>query len=727
MTAPYQGTPPAWQLPPIGQDPQRVLTAINDEGWRRWHEVRQPWLRQVEQNIRVLSGRPDTEWIPALQAFVDPAIFLGDWADERWRQRPVFHRQKKIFDLALAKLTEAVPALTALPAGSDQVDAKLAELFDSVFRYEWDQMDIPLLAFQMYGWMLVAGRGVLKLRWDPDRGPIEEWRGPADVPLPNGELRQVSDAPWVLGPDGQPMVHTDGVGEDGEPQLGPAYRQRAGDLAADAINPTALLLPYGPEPPHRKRWAIHEYWLPCDEIAARFGVTVEPDEPTPSDDLLSTIDFANPFGMPSSAMASGTLSAQPAKTVLRGMCRVRERWERDCPDYPYGRLTLVTQTQVLYDDINPYVVPGEFERVVLPFYVFDRVGYPFRQEGVTDGEVLNPISAAINRRLGGLMDAVDRMEQPNTVVNGAALSPDEADKLWQTGQILTADTFAAGPPVQVISPPPLPPNSAELLRVLQDQLDYIGNLGAGSAGAAVTETASGELQKEVRYDTDRPWGATLRAHSYVWAIVGEDLMFLLGSCMSDDRLLSLMGEDNAATFVQVQRELFKGRINVRPMPEASVLETRSEKQARLAMMVQQFGLDPSVALKQLNYPDVNRALRPGGDAYSLAVRENVEMAGSGVPSPVWPEQRHEVHIQVHLDDMQGQAFREAPPQVQQAKRIHLQLHKAALAVSTIQQTAQSAGVAGAQAHLVQQAMPTPPPGETQATQDSHQPASQMAG
>jgi hypothetical protein len=187
--------------------------------------------------------------------------------------------------------------------------------------------------------------------------------------------------------------------------------------------------------------------------------------------------------------------------------------------------------------------------------------------------------------------------------------------------------------------------------------------------------------------------------------VGLDMMKLLAAHMPAERVLAIAGEDLAWTFLTVQPELFSGRINVRPSPESGVLESRQDRQQRITALVTELGLPPDQALKALNYPDLNRLLRPGGEAYSLAQRENVEMLQSGMPALVWPEQLHDVHIPLHIQAMQGSTFREAPPQAQQAMRIHLQMHKAAFAQQQVEQVQMAAPAVLAQAELGQQAAP----------------------
>ncbi len=99
-------------------------------------------------------------------------------------------------------------------------------------------------------------------------------------------------------------------------------------------------------------------------------------------------------------------------------------------------------------------------------------------------------------------------------------------------------------------------------------------------------------------------------------------------------------------------------------------------------------VDPIQAAKILDMPDVTRALRPGGEAYSMAVRENAEMATSMIPSPVMPEHDHPVHREQHLQFMQTVDFRDADPRLHMAFRIHNMLHDAAMQQQQMQMVQQ---------------------------------------
>ena len=649
-------------LPQIGEDPGQIAAYLNDRLWAGYTELRRPWLRQVEENVRNLAGRQFDAYVPELDQFVDlSSVYLP--GDERWRRAPVLNwLSSHWFVLHLAKLTENLPILGAMPATGDTRDAMTAALFDPFFKYQWNQMRMPELQFRLFGWVLAAGETTCYLRWDPTKGPPSDYYGADTLPL--GQQNAQADSPYL--------------------QQG-TYREKLGDFTCDVLCPTSILWPYGPWPHWAAPFVMREYLLHVDEARARFGAPdLEPDGDLVGNDLLARMEYTSFYGNSGSpGSASWSSWGSQWNTALRDMVRCREYWGRETPVQPYGRLTVATRSRLLFDDINPYVIPGEREKVILPFFRFQKPGLPFRQEGLSDVENLSPIQRAYNRGWAGALDYSDYNEQPPMFYNANIVPDDQIESLSRVGARVgvTGDPNAAAAYLHV---PPIPASITQNLQGLREMMETLGNAGRGGQGNAVTNDASGELQREVRFDADRPDGATLRLASYEWARFGETLVDMAAVCMEDERILAIAGEDQALNFVTVRPDLFMGRVNVYPLPESSVIETRQDKQMRLkdAMMTaaELMAVNPQMAtlfLKQMGYPNIHGALVQGSEAERLAERQIVEMVQSGQLAPVLPEQDHGAHVATVTKYMQGLAYRNLPDPIKQVLRMYRLLHEMA--------------------------------------------------
>lgn len=655
-----QGDPQVRQMPEAGTDPVALCQYLNVSLWQSYRDLRSPWLRQVEENVRNLAGRQYDVWVPEMNEFLNLAqVFLP--GDERWRRAPVFNwLAQQWYQLSLAKLTENIPILGAMPASSDAVDALTAAIFDPFFRYQWRQMGMPEKAFDLMGWVLTAGEVWGKLRWDPSKGP------PSD---------------FYQTPEGAPR------------------QERLGDLSCDILGPTTVLTPYGPESHYEKPWLMHEYLLDVEEAKARWpdcAADMQPDALDPRDDLLVRMNYTSFYG--NSGSPGGGWGSWPTAggIATRNLIRIRERWQRPNADDPYGRLTIVTSKCLCEDGINPYVEPGVHETAVIPFFRFRKPGFPWRQEGSSDLENLIPIARARNRTIAGLLDFVDHNEQPPLFYDQDRVPDDQVEKMNDVGARVgcTGDPRTAA---AYLNTPQLPIGGKEMAQFLKQELETDGHANIGSTGAAVTETASGELQREVRFDADRVWGAFLRLSSYEWERLGQMMLDICGCCMEDTRVLAIAGEDQALNFLTVQPQLLQGRINIYTLPESAVLETRQDKQQRIGqaftMAASLLAASPALAdqyLKSIGQPDIMRALTGANAAKLLAQRQVAEMVDTGNLAPVLPEQDHATHIAVVTEFQQTMTYRDLPPEKMVLIRIYRAQHELMGAQEMVQQAQKQA-------------------------------------
>ena len=700
----YGGWTGQFTLPPIGADDTKAASVVQ-QLWGAWQQIRRPWLREVEENVRMLSGRQYDEYIPELGRFEDISQYWMS-GDEAWRQEPVFNWIGQVwFPSMLGKLTENVPILGAIPATSDARDQSTAQIFDPVFRYEWDQMGMARRYWDLQGWQLTAGRGILWLRIDPKRGPSELTQAPATLQMPDGSTRTFPAAPYYKAKDGSWQVALSVDPQTGEVrQTNAVGRQWLGDLACDVPNPTSILLPYGPGDKQRPAFVMREYLKHVDEIRDEYDVEVEPDPGSgTADDLLYALSYTSPYATPGIGDPNGLLvrNQAPSNVVVNGMVRVREYWCPATEREGNGRVLIVAQNKTLSDGENPYIGPGALNEPLIPCYLFDRPLYPWRQEGSTDLEGLKPVNRAINRRMAALMDAADYFEQPTRMINEDAISDRNPNFGTRGGEVRF--TSGMGEPAFYLQPPPLPQSSLDLVGVLTDWAQKLGHTQPVAA-TVPNDTRSGELLQQERFDTDRPIGAALRQNNYVWAEFGEGVMHLLGVLMQGQgpRLLNLSGEDNAATYLSVESQMFEGRVNVKPSPENAELETKPAKQQRIAGLMgtvaQLSQVDPGLGkmfAKAVGYPDVIKALRPGGEAYSVQVRELQDMVQTGAPALVLPDDDDAVHLDVITEHQQTLAYRTYPPQVQTAIGLHKLMHEANASRKAVQQAQQQALVQGA--------------------------------
>jgi hypothetical protein len=103
------------------------------------------------------------------------------------------------------------------------------------------------------------------------------------------------------------------------------------------------------------------------------------------------------------------------------------------------------------------------------------------------------------------------------------------------------------------------------------------------------------------------------------ADIAEDVLALLPTIWTEEKVIAYAGSDNVVRTVTVLPEMFSGRVNVKPSIESASAESKSARRQRLMQFftLGAFG-DPrspqamSTLLELSQFPDLNRATRPGG-------------------------------------------------------------------------------------------------------------------
>ncbi|MCY3613346.1 MAG: hypothetical protein OXN92_14605 [Gammaproteobacteria bacterium] len=187
------------EYPGFDADTGRIRDYVRGECWSAQDGRWSTFIRQVQDNIRMVEGRHWEIWVPRQGRFVDVRNLL-DKQDRQFFQRPVMNYIGHWFALTHAKLTENPPVMSYLPATSDAQDADLAEIMDTIFKYLWADTGMDYQVSEFVGMVLAAGEGVVKSWWDPDLGEARPMTGPGEYPILDGRGEP------VIGRDGRPVT-----------------------------------------------------------------------------------------------------------------------------------------------------------------------------------------------------------------------------------------------------------------------------------------------------------------------------------------------------------------------------------------------------------------------------------------------------------------------------------------------------------------------------------------
>lgn len=689
---------------------------------RRWHSqdaLLRARDRQIEENVRMICGQQWSVWSELTGRFVDITRYLSD-DERRWRQFPVMNRLLLWFMLLHARMTENPAVITFQPATADRIDADLAEVMDTVFKTVWQRADMLEVIDQLAAWMIPGGTAYLKSRIDPTKGELRRFQQDATLQL--------------LGPDGQPIIGADGqpiqrtvpgvpFGPDGQPRarlledggvemLGEPHAEHEGDLVVDVLSGLEVRGEWGSNIPwHRKAWHLHRSYQTPEQVYNFSGLDLAPDVTGADADNameLQRMLFGSGFFGAAGGKDENIVDADTASKT--GLIEVFEYWGAPCnqpgmqqtDENPGGRLLITTRTKVLRDGPRYAAFPN-----VSPIRRFDFVRVPGRPSGTSPQEMLNGPARTRNRLVSQILQHTSLSTNPIKLIDKAS-GIQEGQATNKPGLELYGNFPAGTEPLRYVNPPALGEDTYKVLQILTQEFDELGNI-PGALGTPPAADSSGELVKELRFNSDRFISPTQRRMVLELARTVEDWIVMLPICWDEPKILKAAGDDNAAATLTVLPDMFKlGKINVIPDIESMLPEGRGERQARIWRMYEAglFG-QPSTPdainrfYDEANFPHMGRAVRPGGTDRSTAA-QNVAKLLRGEPAqriPIFEWYDHNVHLQVTEHFMKSPEYLRVPMPVMQQFVLHRENIIAAALMAQQRAAMRQAGVQMQMAHL----------------------------
>jgi hypothetical protein len=669
-----------------GYDPKRLVMV--NTGWSSQDDLRRFYHRQIEENVRMLAGQQWSIFHPVLQRWLDVTEWMSE-KERRWRLRPVFNRLLPWFMLTHARSTENPPILTWIP-GPDRIDAELADVMDTSFKVLWREVGMVDLHDRIMAWVIAAGRSHFQTRIDLTGGPMRKWVGEGQLPMldpgtgdvlrhpQTGEVQYHPDVvPNVpFGPSGTPF---DAQGNplavmtpDGPQQRGEPHEAPEGRLVGEVLSPLECRGTWGPQAWHEKPEHYTRQYLTPEQVWDQWGVECEPDVRGNVGDVgeLERLLFGTGFFN----AASGGIAAQTTTGRTDGYCTVTCLWQVPKPyegmekskDSPGGRYTVATRNKILRDGPRP----AAFEWCS-PIRCFDFVRLPGRPAGTTPLEAMVPVQRSYNRSYAQVGEFVNLCANPKPIID-TQFGIKDGQWTNEPGTGFVGQRRPGVPAVEWVAPPPLGAEIFQYIAGLRGELDFMGNV-AGSQGEAPTEDASGELVKELRFNSDRFFGPTARRNVEEYGRLAVDWKAMLPIIWDDEKVLSYAGEDNVARTMTVLPYMWKeGKVNCIPDAESMLPEGRGERQARVYKMWQDgaYGDPASPEARKMffdlaRFPHLSRAAKPGG-VHRVTAEQFNGMLMQGTPAeqvPIYPWYDLTVHLFVLQEFMAAPEFLRVPPPV----------------------------------------------------------------
>lgn len=704
------------RIPPLRvqafeEDPQFDAARVeyNRQTWHNQDLLLLSRDRMVEENIRMIAGQQWGAWTSTLGRWVDISYFMTE-KERRWRQRPVINMMLTWYMLTKARMTENPPILTFQPGNADRKSSDLAALMDGIWKSLWHEAGGLEALDDAFSWLIPSGGAFLKSQVNPNVGDLREFKGNAVMQLLGSDgspvMREGSpierfvenvpfgprDAQNPSGGDFQPQAKLVGEGNEWE-VTGKAFTMNEGGIELSALSVLEVRGQWGNNISwHKKRWHQHRSFLTPEQAFDIYGVELEPEifgEEAGRISELRRLHLGT--GMFGAAEHDPSSFGTDFREGKDGLIEIIERWDAPNPmlegmgeddDHFGGRLLTTTRKVVLRDGQRP----ARF-KYTSPLQYIAFIKLPGRPTGTTPQEALNPIQRTFNRFYGQVLEHGNLMSNPIGIADtNQGVEVDDITN--EPGQWLyTARDGSNVPVLEYVKPPAI---GNDVWRILVDLRATIKDLGQieGAEGRAPSRNPSGELVKELRFNSDRQVGPTLRNTVQVLARVAEDWAAIIPTIWSEDKVLTWGGEDRMVRTITVQPELFKaGVFRVIPDVESMLPEGRGERQQRVSAMWQAgaFG-DPQSPgairhfLSLANFPHLDRAAQPGGVDRVTAEHENAKLlqgfTADDIPVLEWYDDV--VHLEVIEQYMKSPEFLEQPPEVIQEFVTHRADHLGAL-------------------------------------------------
>lgn len=620
----------------------------------------------------MLCGQQDILWSDQQQRFVDPSQYLSD--DQK--KRGVLPRMNRLvtwFVQCHARMVENPPILTFLP-GPDAIDAQLAETMDILFKSQWRDLGMADIHDAVAAWNLCAGSAYVESRIDSTTGEPQEWRGEGEIPVMGPDGQPIPDPQtggvWMIrvpnlpyGEDEQPRAVAVLNPETGEPEVqetGPAHSTPSGALIPECYSPLEIRGEWGGQPWQRKKWHAKRCFMTRDQVHDRYGKWVETTAlgiqvSTGTGELERLLFGSGYFGAASHLWGSNTAGPQvTADQFVEVLCL----WEApnnsqegyaQTEENPGGRLLCVTRDTVLYDGNRPLAYP-----YTSPIREFRFLDIPGRPSGTTIQEFLNPIQRTYNRTWGSIQRHAQLVTNPIALVaKGSGLDASQMTNV--PGQKFEVNRQPGINPLEWVPPPHLGKEVFEQLGLLLGEFNDIGSLN-GTDAEPIGKDASGELVKELRFNSDRFLGPTMRRWVEEYGRLAEDWMVIFPVLWPTEKIIRYAGEDNVARTLTVLPMMFEtGKVNVQPDVESMLPEGRGERQAKVRQMFLDQLIGPSEYLTMARFPNLSRTPQLAGGIQRTTAQHILGRLMQGDPSVVqlwFPWYVPPIHLQV-LEEFLG--------------------------------------------------------------------------
>lgn len=634
-------------------DERKLIDEINDKA-QRWRKERQPHEQQWFINAAFFRGQQYVQWSDKDQRLTVPPA-------PSHRVRLVVNR---IFPKVRARIAKflknrAVPHV--VPAQEDQQAKMNARATERALHYQWRRLQLETKYKDALLWAKDSSKALWWFYWDPSIRARVSTQNP--LGQPEMQDAQLGDVAIEVGSAFELLVADPGIA-------------RIGD------QPAIMRIKLRPIDEVKGRYPEYANYLKADVGDAdmfRFERQIA---------SLNNIGYGG-TGLVESRSANRK-SGQPTLVL------VKEYFEKPCGDYPEGRYAVVVGDILVR---NEQALPYGFSdlRNPYPCTAFSDVDVAGQFWGPTVTEQLIGLQREYNLIRSKMAEQMRMMAFPKLLAAKQHQIPDGA---WtsEAGEFVEYVAIPGVPPPTPWNPPNIAQDAWRSIDLLQKEFDDVTQVypaAEGSTGSATSGFQTNLLQEA----TDSVHQPDVRAHEACLEEAAIKIRRLMKLGYDVPRLITTIGQN-------YQPEIMEFSSSTIDEAALIIVESSSQlpdlKGAKIQAILELFNAG---ILGDINDPDVKRralSMLEMGEletVYDYARRDedlarienhNLETSGQ-IPPPEF-YQNHNIHYQVHTDQLKNASTYAWPPQIKMALINHVIGHVDFMNPASALQLAQSYGL-----------------------------------
>lgn len=583
------------------------------------------WL----ENIAMLTGHQYAQWNDALRGLVHQHTPLWRVKDVRNMIRP--HSERRI-----AYLTAFTPKFNVRPNSREIGDEQAARVGGKIVPSYYSSCAMPEKIHELAYWIVSAGNGFLRVGFDQSAG--DSFVGPE------------------FDENGKPILDAQGL------PLPRVYY--TGDIYTDLVSPFSVHIdPLVQRPSDLERVVIRTA-RSIEWVRLRFG-----DEAAEGIASLDTEDIQSERAV-LSLIGPGTYGAVASTPQFRQRwCVFTELWERRSAGAPEGRLILQAGKKILRHSKSP--MPD----AELPIVWFRDMMVPGRPWGQSFIDNLVLPQKNYNRLVSSVLEHI-YVTCHAKLLEPSLAGTEESDFVTEHGERIK---YYGNQAPSYLAPPPLPGDLDKAMAQILHDMDMTALSFGASRGQSQGRASGAAINMLIEQDlqSKEPQIARMAYGLEQWARL---VLKLAQQNVKSPRVVKIYGADGALDVDSFIGADLRGNYDV----SIDVGQMMPKSRALSMQMMQALGqvglFNPgnprhvAAGFKMLELESPDPIIEDvSGDRHGAQIEDKWMLAGIPPPPPQYFED-HDMHVAQHTMTMKSDAWKMAPPQVQQLFHMHVAGH-----------------------------------------------------